>query len=88
MELGKSCELIRTNNAYSVRYIIQKPNTSFETMEPGYHWVMHNGKKQILELDEYATDDEPVFINGAEHSRNYIESQCKYLGPVEPFKGE
>lgn len=71
-----------------IAYIIQKPNTSFETMEPGYHYLLNsrdNKQYIVFKLDEM--DD--VLMTGCDLnvSINRLPSMgYTYLGPVEEFK--
>jgi hypothetical protein len=71
---------------YRVRVI---PNSSFETMGPGYHWVkLKNLVPEHVTLIWMWRDS--VFKVGDDKEISIDEAQdiYSYLGPVEPYKGD
>lgn len=70
-----------------VKYTIQKPNTSFETMDEGRHWAQCKANKQNVIIRSQGT-----ILYCLESSyviqKSKAEELYKYLGHVEEFKDE
>lgn len=66
-----------------------KANTSFDTMEDGFHWICH---KELSLEEAYVIEFFDNFILKSGINANFdideIKAQGhKYIGPVEPPKG-
>lgn len=73
---GELQEVVREE----ITHIIQKPNTSFETMEPGYHWIDDKGTQFIIEFDGELVSQPGV---SRRKDLDYLKGEYRYIGPVQ-----